>query len=154
MRAYGQPGADAALLVLPLVGLEPPGSPHVAATIESVRRELSAGGALLYRYPRGDDGLPGDEGAFLPCSFWLAQALAATGAVDDACAVMDELLRLPGPLGLFAEEVDPASGEQVGNYPQAFTHATLVQAALAIRDAMPDRAADRARLRTRRGRPS
>jgi GH15 family glucan-1,4-alpha-glucosidase len=154
VRAYGQTGADAALLVLPVVGLEPPDSPRVKATIDSARRELSAGGPLLYRYAPGDDGLPGDEGAFVPCSFWLVQALAATGAVDDACAVMDELLRLPGPLGLFAEEVEPVSGEQVGNYPQAFTHATLVQAALAIRDAMPDRAAGRGRSRTRREPPS
>jgi GH15 family glucan-1,4-alpha-glucosidase len=154
VRAYGDTGADAALLVLPLVGLEPLDSPYVTATIEAVRRELSAGGALLYRYAPGDDGLTGGEGAFLPCSFWLVQALAATGAVDDACAVMDELVRVPGPLGLFAEEVEPVSGEQVGNYPQAFTHATLVQAALAIRDATQDRAADRGRSRTPRGRSS
>jgi GH15 family glucan-1,4-alpha-glucosidase len=154
VRAYGQTGADAALLVLPLIGLEPSDSPRVIATIESVRRELSAGGTLLYRYARGDDGLAGDEGAFLPCSFWLVQALAATGAIDDACAVMEELLRIPSRLGLFAEEVEPVSGEQVGNYPQAFTHATLVQAALAIRDAMRVRAADRGRSRTQRARPS
>ncbi len=100
-----------------------------------MRRELSAGGPLLYRYTAGEDGLAGGEGAFLPCSFWLAQALAASGAVDEAVEVFEQLLAIPGPLGLFAEEADPTSGEQLGNYPQAFTHATLVQAALAIRDA-------------------
>jgi GH15 family glucan-1,4-alpha-glucosidase len=135
VRAYGRTDLDAALLVLPLLGLEPPGSPLVTGTVEAVRRELSAGGPLLYRYTPGDDGLAGDEGAFLPCSFWLVQALAATGSVDAAVGLMEDLLAIPGPLGLFAEEVDPATGEQVGNYPQAFTHATLVQAALAIRDA-------------------
>ncbi|HEY7068892.1 MAG TPA: glycoside hydrolase family 15 protein [Acidimicrobiales bacterium] len=134
VRAYGRTDLDAALLVLPLVGLEPPDSPLVTGTVEAVRRELSAGGPLLYRYTPGDDGLAGDEGAFLPCSFWLVQALAATGSVEAAAGLMEDLLAIPGPLGLFAEEVDPGSGEQVGNYPQAFTHATLVQAALAIRD--------------------
>jgi GH15 family glucan-1,4-alpha-glucosidase len=135
VRAYGRTDLDAALLILPLLGLEPPQSPLVIGTVEAVRRELSAGGPLLYRYTPGDDGLAGDEGAFLPCSFWLVQALAATGAIDRAISLMEELLGLAGPLGLFAEEADPATGDQVGNYPQAFTHATLVQAALAIRDA-------------------
>ncbi len=154
VRAYGRRDLDAALLVLPLVGLEPSESPRVVGTIEAVRRELSAGGPLLYRYTPGDDGLPGDEGAFLPCSFWLAQALAATGAVDEAIGLVEQLVELAGPLGLYAEEVDPTSGELLGNYPQAFTHATLVQAALAIRDATKDRAASPMRSRRRRERPS
>jgi GH15 family glucan-1,4-alpha-glucosidase len=154
VRAYGRSDLDAALLVLPLLGLVPPGSPLMTGTIDAVRRELSAGGPFLYRYPVGDDGLDGREGAFLPCSFWLAQALAATGAVDEATELFERLLEIPGPLGLFAEEADPTSGEQLGNYPQALTHAALVQAALAIRDATKDRAAVPARSRTRRGRPS
>jgi len=119
-----------------------------------VRRELSAGGPLLYRYPPGDDGLAGGEGAFLPCSFWLAQALAATGAVDEAVEVFEQLQSLAGPLGLYAEEADPESGELLGNYPQALTHAALVQAALAIRDATTGRGAGPVRPRTRRGRAS
>ena len=154
VRAYGGHDLDAALLVLPLLGLEPANSPLVINTIDAVREELGAGGPLLYRYASGDDGLTGGEGAFLPCSFWLAQALAATGRVDDACEVFDQLLGYASPLGLFAEEADPASREQLGNYPQAFTHATLVQAALAIRDATTARAATPARSRTRRGRAS
>jgi GH15 family glucan-1,4-alpha-glucosidase len=141
VRAYGRRDVDAALLVLPLLGLEPVGSPLVAGTIEAVRRELGAGGPFLYRYTRGEDALAGDEGAFLPCSFWLVQALAATGAVDEAGALMTELLELGGPLGLFAEEADPLTGRQLGNFPQAFTHATLVQAALALRDATTGRGA-------------
>jgi GH15 family glucan-1,4-alpha-glucosidase len=126
----------------------------VAATIDAVRRELSAGGPLLYRYPPGDDGLAGGEGAFLPCSFWLAQALAATGRVDEAVGLVEQLLELAGPLGLLAEEADPATGELLGNHPQALTHAALVQAALAIRDATTGRGADRGRSRTPHGRAS
>jgi GH15 family glucan-1,4-alpha-glucosidase len=150
VRAYGRRDLDAALLVLPLLGLQPVDAPLVAGTIDALRRELSAGGPLVYRYARGDDGLGGGEGAFLPCSFWLVQALAATGAVDDATGLMEQLIRIPGPLGLYAEEADPTTREQLGNYPQAFTHAALVQAALAIRDATTGRAAGPARSRTRR----
>jgi GH15 family glucan-1,4-alpha-glucosidase len=141
VRAYGRHDLDAALLILPLLGLEPVDSPLVGGTIDAVRRELGAGGPLLYRYPRGEDGLAGREGAFLPCSFWLVQALAATGAVDDANALMADLVDLGGPLGLYAEEADPDTGEQLGNFPQAFTHATVVQAALSLRDATTARAA-------------
>jgi GH15 family glucan-1,4-alpha-glucosidase len=151
VRAYGRRDLDAALLVLPLLGLEPPRSPRVVGTIDAVRRDLSAGGPLLYRYPPGDDGLAGGEGAFLPCSFWLAQALAATGAVDEAVGLVEQLQGLAGPLGLYAEEVDPASGEMLGNYPQALTHAALVQSVLAIGDATRGRAAGPGRSRTPRG---
>jgi GH15 family glucan-1,4-alpha-glucosidase len=154
VRAYGRRDLDAALLILPLLGLEPTESPLVAGTIDAVRRDLAAGGALLYRYTPGEDGLAGDEGAFLPCSFWLVQALAATGAVDEAGELMADLVQLGGPLGLFAEEARPGTGELLGNFPQAFTHATLVQAALALRDATTDRATPRARHRMRREQPS
>jgi GH15 family glucan-1,4-alpha-glucosidase len=154
VRAYGRRDLDAALLVLPLLGLDPPRAARVTATIDAVRRELSAGGPLLYRYPPGDDGLAGGEGAFLPCSFWLAQALAATGRVDEAVGLVEQLQGLARPLGLYGEEADPATGELLGNYPQALTHAALVQAALAIRDATTGRGADPARPRTPRGRAS
>jgi GH15 family glucan-1,4-alpha-glucosidase len=157
VRAYGRTDVDAALLVLPLVGLEPPGSARVRGTIAAIRSELAAGpGSLLFRYRRGDDGIEGSEGAFLPCSFWLAQALASTGDVDGAAEVFDELAALGGPLGLFSEEADPSTGALLGNHPQALTHAALVQAALAVRDAgaTKGRAAGRAPRRTRRGRPS
>jgi GH15 family glucan-1,4-alpha-glucosidase len=104
-----------------------------------VRRQLSAGGPLLYRYPPSQDGLPGTEGAFLPCSFWLVQALATTGRVDEATWLFDDLLDLVNPLGLLPEEINPTTHGYLGNYPQALTHAALVQAALAIRDARNDR---------------
>ena len=154
VRAYGRRDLDAALLVLPLLGVEPADSPLVSNTVDAIRDELAAGGPLLYRYAPGDDGVSGKEGAFLPCSFWLVQALAATGDVDGACTLMDELIAMSGPLGLFAEQVHPATGEFLGNHPQAFTHAALVQAALAIRAATQDRAGAPARSRTRRARAS
>jgi GH15 family glucan-1,4-alpha-glucosidase len=135
VRAYGREDLDAAVLVLPLIGIEPPDSPRVRGTIAAIRSGLSAGGPLLYRYPPGSDGLGGEEGAFLPCAFWLVQALAVSGSIDEATERFAQLLDLAGPVGLFAEEVDPATGTQLGNFPQALTHSALVQAALAIRDA-------------------
>jgi GH15 family glucan-1,4-alpha-glucosidase len=78
--------------------------------------------------------LPGGEGAFLPCSFWLVQALARTGQIEKATSVMNDLLDT-APLGLFSEEIDPLTGQLLGNFPQALTHASLLQAVLALRDA-------------------
>lgn len=134
VRSYGSTELDAAVLVLPLLGLEPPGSPRTRATIDAIRSRLGAGGPFLYRYPPGSDGLPGGEGAFLPCSFWLVQALAASGRRPEAAELFDELLAWAGPLGLYPEEADPSSGEFLGNHPQALTHAAMVQATLALRD--------------------
>jgi GH15 family glucan-1,4-alpha-glucosidase len=125
---------DAACLVLPLIRIEPADSPLVAGTIDAIWRDLGAGGPYLYRYQPNSDGLAGKEGAFLPCSFWLVQALAATGRIDEATTLMQQLLET-SPLGLFSEEVDTATGEPIGNYPQALTHAALLQAVLALRDA-------------------
>ena len=132
VRAYGRHDVDAALLFLPVLEFEPAGSSRMAGTIAAIRRELDAGDGLLYRYPPGDDGLEGGEGAFLACSFWLVQALARMGKTDEAAALFDRLCRRANDVGLFAEEVDPGSGEQLGNFPQALSHAALVQAALAL----------------------
>lgn len=134
-RSYGSDDLDAALLILPLVGIEASDSPRLRGTIDAIRAELSAGGPLLFRYPPGLDGLPGTEGAFLPCSFWLVQALARTGRGHEAHELFAELLDHASPLGLYAEEMDPATKAHLGNFPQALTHAALVQAALALRDA-------------------
>jgi len=135
-RSYGSRDLDAALLVLPLIGLEDPRSRRVRGTLSAIRNQLSAGGPLLHRYPPGADGLPGGEGAFLPCSFWLVQALACAGLRSEAAELFEQMLRRASPLGLYAEEMDPGTGEQLGNYPQALTHAALVQAALALRESM------------------
>ncbi|MDQ0261145.1 GH15 family glucan-1,4-alpha-glucosidase [Sinomonas atrocyanea] len=134
-RAYGSDDPDAALLMLPGLGFEDPGSPRLAATVERIGRELAAGGPLLYRYPPGRDGLPGGEGAFLPCSFWMVEALAVTGRRGEAESAFEDLLRLATPLGLYGEEMDPETLEQLGNFPQCLTHAALVQAAIALRAA-------------------
>jgi GH15 family glucan-1,4-alpha-glucosidase len=134
-RAYDSEDLDAAVLILPLIGIEAADSPRVRNTIDAIRRELAGGGPLVYRYPPGRDGLPGTEGAFLPCAFWLVQALAKTGHVSEANDRLSALVQLATPLGLYAEEMDPISREHLGNYPQALTHAALVQAALALRDA-------------------
>lgn len=131
-RTYGSQDLDAALLVLPLIGLDDVGSFRVRGTVDAIHRELTAGGPLLYRYPPGQDGLSGAEGAFLPCSFWLVQALARTGREVEAIELFGQLLDRATDLGLYAEEMDPTTGEHLGNYPQALTHAALVQAALSI----------------------
>jgi GH15 family glucan-1,4-alpha-glucosidase len=135
MRSYGSGDLDAALLILPLLGIDDVESARVRGTIDAIHAELSAGGPLLHRYPPGRDGLPGTEGAFLPCSFWLVQALARTGRHPEAVALFQALLEHASPLGLYAEEMDPTTGAHLGNYPQTLTHAALIQAAVAIRDA-------------------
>ena len=137
-RSYDSHEVDAAVLVLPLLEIEAPDSPRVRRTIDAIAHDLDAGGPLLYRYPPGHDGLPGTEGSFLPCAFWLVRALAASGNVANAAERFDALMQLANPLGLFAEELDPTTHEHLGNSPQALTHAAVIQAALAIRDARKD----------------
>lgn len=134
LRSYGSTELDSALLVAPRIGLDERSSVRLRGTIDAIRDDLSVG-PLLYRYPPGRDGLPGTEGAFLPCSFWMVRALADTGRRAEAVELFEELLGLATGLGLYAEELDPATGAHLGNFPQALTHAALVQAVLALRDA-------------------
>jgi GH15 family glucan-1,4-alpha-glucosidase len=129
--AYGSDDLDAALLLVPWIGIEPHDSPRIVSTIKAIRERLGAGGPLLYRY-RNADGLTGDEGAFLPCSFWLVHALVRTGQRSQAEAVFEDLLDLGTALGLYAEEIDPSNLQHLGNYPQALTHSALLQAASAL----------------------
>jgi GH15 family glucan-1,4-alpha-glucosidase len=117
--------------MIPLVGFLAPEDPRVIGTVEAVQRELCRDGFVL-RYPTitGVDGLPGDEGAFLACSFWLADALALIGRQDEAVAMFERLCTLANDVGLLAEEYDPSLGRMVGNFPQAFSHVGLVNTAL------------------------
>ncbi|HEU5423674.1 MAG TPA: glycoside hydrolase family 15 protein, partial [Nitrolancea sp.] len=125
-------GLDAALLVMPLIDFLPPDDQRVVGTIEAIQREL-AEGALVYRY-HAADGLSGHEGAFVLCSFWLVEALAKIGRLDEAHAHFRRLLAYRNDLGLMAEELDPVTGEQLGNFPQAFSHIGLINAALTLAD--------------------
>ncbi len=127
---------DAALLLAPTVGFLPPDHPLVHGTIRAVEEDLLRDGFVLrYRTESGVDGLDGDENPFLACSWWLAEAYARCGRVDDATALMDRLVGLTNDLGLVSEEYDPATGELLGNFPQAFSHLSLIRAAVAIREA-------------------
>jgi GH15 family glucan-1,4-alpha-glucosidase len=123
VQAFGQPGTDAALLLTPAVGF-PADASILKATIDAVRRELQQGDYLL-RY-RAADGLQGDEGAFLICSFWLVDALLMTDRADEARGLYERLLSRANDVGLFAEEIDPQTHEFLGNFPQAFTHLAVI----------------------------
>ncbi|MCM2580590.1 glycoside hydrolase family 15 protein [Streptomyces meridianus] len=134
---YGSKELDASLLLIPQMGFLPPDDKRVIGTIEAIQRELGTGDGFVLRYPTtgdeaGVDGLEGDEGAFLACSFWLADDLAMIGRVDEARKLFEKLLSLRNDLGLLAEEWDPRLQRQVGNFPQAFSHVPLIDTALRL----------------------
>jgi GH15 family glucan-1,4-alpha-glucosidase len=130
---YGSKELDASVLNIPLVGFLPGTDERVTGTIDAVRKELGRDGFVSrYSTAETDDGLPGDEGQFLACSFWLVNALARNGRVEEARALFERLTGLANDLGLLAEEYDVAGRRQVGNFPQAFSHLTLILAARAI----------------------
>jgi GH15 family glucan-1,4-alpha-glucosidase len=133
VRSVDDDGVDASLLLAVLAGYDDPRAPRLVETVDAVRRDL-ADGPLLRRHG-GDDGVPGQEGAFLACSFWLAEAYARQGRLDEASALMDELVPLANDVGLFAEEIDPATREFLGNFPQGLPHLALINAAVAIEEA-------------------
>jgi GH15 family glucan-1,4-alpha-glucosidase len=128
---YGSDGLDAALLLMPLVGFLPPDDARVRNTITAIERELMQNGLVLrYRPERENvDGLPGSEGVFLPCSFWLANCFNLIGRNDDARELFERLLNTRNDLGLLSEEYDPVAKRQLGNFPQAFSHVALVNTA-------------------------
>jgi GH15 family glucan-1,4-alpha-glucosidase len=135
---YGSTELDAAVLLIPEVGFLPPDDERVVSTVETIQRELTSGGLVLrYTQPAtasaqesGVDGLTGGEGAFLACSFWLANALHMIGRTGEAEKLFERLLSLRNDLGLLSEEYDPRYSRQVGNFPQAFSHMPLIQSAL------------------------
>ncbi|MFH9422467.1 glycoside hydrolase family 15 protein [Streptomyces sp. NPDC017529] len=133
-QSYGSDLLDAATLLIPRLGFLPGDDPRVVGTVDAVRGELAHGG-LIRRYSADAttvDGLPGGEGAFLVCSFWLAEALHLTGRPEEARELFDRLLELPNDLGLLAEEYDPVAGRQLGNFPQAFSHIGLIGTAFTM----------------------
>jgi len=130
VRAPDLREVDASLLTLAVLGYE---DERIEQTVAAVERDLREG-PYVYRY-RGDDGLTGEEGAFLTCSFWLVDAYAQCGRLDDANALMNELVGLANDVGLYSEEIDPRTGEFLGNFPQGLTHLALVNAAVTIADA-------------------
>ena len=133
-QSFGSDDLDASNLMLPLVGFLPADDPRVLSTIDATEDRLTDDAGLVYRY-RAHDGLDGEEGTFLLCTFWLAQALAMAGRPERARAVFERAAAFVNDVGLLAEEVDPISGELLGNFPQAFSHIGLVNAAWAISEA-------------------
>jgi GH15 family glucan-1,4-alpha-glucosidase len=133
---YGSKELDASVLNIPLVGFLPGDDERVTGTIDAVWRELGRDGFVSrYSTAETDDGLPGDEGQFLACSFWLVSALAMNGRTDEARKLFERLAALSNDLGLLSEEYDVKRQRQVGNFPQAFSHLTLIMAARAISEA-------------------
>jgi GH15 family glucan-1,4-alpha-glucosidase len=131
MQAFGHPVPDAALLLLPTAGFIDFDDPRMLRTTDRVWTALREDG-LLRRYPPGSDELPGLEGVFLPCSFWLVECLARQRRLDEARAVLDRALATGNDLGLFSEEYDTATGEMLGNFPQALTHLSLISAIVTL----------------------
>jgi GH15 family glucan-1,4-alpha-glucosidase len=126
-RSYGSREVDASLLLLPQVGFLPVDDPRIEGTIAAVERDLLRDG-FVQRYPirgAGDDGLPGDEGAFLMCTLWLANCYALAGRCDDARAVVERVMALASGVGLLSEEYDTTAKRLIGNFPQAYSHVGL-----------------------------
>jgi GH15 family glucan-1,4-alpha-glucosidase len=137
---YGSDQLDASVLMIPLMGFLPPSDPRVVSTVEAVQRNLMDHGFVL-RYRTADDGavdgLTGREGAFLACSFWLVDCLHMIGREEDAQELFERLLSLRNDLGLLSEEYDPLAGRLVGNFPQAFSHVSLINSAFRLSGSDP-----------------
>jgi GH15 family glucan-1,4-alpha-glucosidase len=131
VQSYGSQRLDASLLMLPLVGFLPPTDPRIKRTIEEIEKHLVFDGLVMrYQTESGVDGLPAGEGAFLACSFWLADNYVLSGRLGAATRLFNRLAALANDVGLFAEEYDPRAKRMLGNFPQAFSHVALVNTAL------------------------
>jgi GH15 family glucan-1,4-alpha-glucosidase len=131
----GTDDLDAAVLLAARTGFWDRDDPRLATTVNAIREELGAGGPLLYRYTGQQD----EEGAFVACSFWLAEALAYLGRLKEADEVLEGMCEYGNDLGLFSEEIDPGTGELLGNFPQALSHLALIGAATALGQARRSR---------------
>jgi GH15 family glucan-1,4-alpha-glucosidase len=133
VQYYGATQVDAALLFIPIVGFLPPDDPRVVGTVAAIEGELMQDGLVCRYRTRGEvDGLPGGEGAFLACSFWLCDVYQLMGRAEDARALFERLIGYANDLGLLAEEYDPRAGRLLGNFPQAFSHVSLINTAHAL----------------------
>ncbi|MBV8734448.1 MAG: glycoside hydrolase family 15 protein [Solirubrobacterales bacterium] len=144
---HGGGGLDASLLALPLRRVVPAEHPRMVATTAAVADRLSAGGGLLYRYLHEDspDGISGDEGAFVLCSFWLVENLAKQGQLDQAAELYASLCARASSVGLLPEQIDPSSGEFSGNFPQAFSHIGVIAAGVTLARTLDESRAGRRR---------
>jgi len=134
VQFYGSEALDAANLIIPMVGFLPPDHERVKGTIAATLRDLtSEDRELVYRY-RNDDGLPGEEGVFAICTFWMAQALVLSGDAEQGERIFCRMLKHANHVGLYSEELDPATGGFTGNFPQGLTHIALINCALALAD--------------------
>ena len=132
VQYFGSSSLDASNLMIPIVGFVPHDDPRARVTADRIADELSADG-FVYRYiTDGVDGLSGEEATFAICSFWLVECLARAGETERARELFERLLGFCNDVGLLAEEIDPHSGELIGNFPQAFSHLGLIQAAIAL----------------------
>jgi GH15 family glucan-1,4-alpha-glucosidase len=130
---YGTDALDASTLLAAIFAFLPPDDPRLRATVLAIADELTENGFVLrYRTDETDDGLSGKEGTFVICSFWLVSALAVIGEIQRARDLMERLIKAASPLGLYAEEYDVDTGRHLGNFPQAFSHLALVEAAARI----------------------
>jgi len=135
VQAYGSQQLDASLLLMPVVGFLPGSDPRVKATVEAIEHELMPHGLVMrYNTAKVEDGLPAGEGVFLACSFWMVSSLKAIGRVGDARKLFERLIKLRNDLGLLSEEYDTRRRRFVGNFPQAFSHIALVNAAFDLED--------------------
>ena len=145
-QSFGDPALDASLLLIGFTGFLPHNDPRVVGTVKAIEAGLTQDGFVLrYRTENGSDGLPPGEGAFLPCSFWLAMALHQQGRTDEARVLFERLLALCNDVGLLSEEYDPAARRLVGNTPQAFSHVALLAAAHVLADSTPQASSARPR---------
>jgi GH15 family glucan-1,4-alpha-glucosidase len=130
VQSYGATGLDASLLMIPMVGFLPPSDPRVRGTLAAIEQRLMRDGLVLrYHTETGADGLPPGEGAFLACSFWLADNYVLQGRNEEARTLFERLLSLRNDVGLHAEEYDSSAKRQLGNFPQAFSHLALINTA-------------------------
>ncbi len=144
VQSYGSKNLDASLLMIPLVGFLPANDPRMIGTVEAIARDLKKNGFIARYISDPDvDGLPPGEGAFLPCTFWLADNYALQGRDEDARRIFEQLLEIRNDLGLLAEEYDTVNRRLVGNFPQAFSHVSLVNAAYNLENRKKGPAKDR-----------